>query len=71
VQSVELFVDALALYTAAGGVFAVAFLIFGIHRVDPVAEHAPIGFRLIIVPGVTALWPLLLTRWVRAISRRD
>jgi hypothetical protein len=66
----ELFVGALAAYSAAGLAFAIAFVLFGISRVDPVAEHSPIGFRLIVMPGVAALWPLLLARWLRALSRR-
>ncbi len=61
----QLLVDLLAVYCLAGLVFAAVFVIAGIGRVDPVAEHAPWGFRLIVVPGVTALWPLLLRRWVR------
>ena len=65
----ELFVDALAVYGLAGAVFAAAFVTRGIQRVDSVAEHAPLGFRLIVLPGVTALWPLLLVRWLRAVPR--
>ena len=68
-QFAELFVTVLAAYGVAGTVFAVAFLLFGVHRVDPVAEHSSLGFRLIVIPGVAALWPLLLTRWLRAASR--
>jgi hypothetical protein len=68
-QFAEFFVAALAVYGLASGVFAVVFALFGIHRVDPVAEHAPFGFRLIVIPGAAALWPLLLTRWLRAVSR--
>jgi len=65
----EFFVAALGVHGFAGAVFAVAFVLFGIHRIDPVAEHSPIGFRLIVIPGVAALWPLLLTRWLSAVSR--
>jgi hypothetical protein len=61
----EWFVDALAAYALAGVVFAVAFVTRGIQRVDSAAEHAPVGFRLIVLPGVAALWPLLLVRWLR------
>jgi hypothetical protein len=61
----EFLVDALAVYGLAGAIFAVAFVTAGIHRVDPVAEHAPLSFRLIVIPGAAALWPLLLTRWIR------
>jgi hypothetical protein len=67
VQFADLFVDALAAYAAAGAVFAIVFVLFGISRVDPVAEHSPIGFRLIVMPGVVALWPLLLSRWLKAV----
>ena len=61
----ELLVDLLAAYALAGALFAAAFVTTGIARVDPVADHAPWGFRLIVMPGVAALWPLLLRRWIR------
>ena len=64
-QVAELLVDGLAAYGLAGAVFAVAFVTMGIQRVDSVAVHAPLGFRLIVLPGVAALWPLLLVRWLR------
>jgi hypothetical protein len=53
-------------YAAAGVVFAAAFVIRGVQRVDPAAKGAPLGFRLLILPGCAALWPLLLGRWMRA-----
>ena len=65
----EVLVDALTAYGLTGAVFAVAFVMMGIHRVDSVAEHAPLGFRLIVLPGVAALWPLMLVRWLRAVPR--
>jgi hypothetical protein len=68
-RAAQLFVDALAAYGLAGAVFAVAFVTRGIQRVDSVAEHAPLGFRLIVLPGVAALWPLLLIRWLRSAPR--
>ena len=52
-------------YAAMGLLFAGAFLTVGISRVDPVSKRSGIGFRLIILPGVAALWPMLLTRWIR------
>jgi hypothetical protein len=55
-------------YAGAGLLFAAAFVTSGVGRVDPVAEHAPWGFRLAILPGVAALWPLLLRRWIAARS---
>ncbi len=56
----------LALYAAIGVLFALVFAARGVGRVDPNARGAPLGFRLLIVPGVAALWPLMLRRWVGA-----
>jgi hypothetical protein len=55
---------AIGIYLVIGAVFAVAFLTAGIARVDPAAKGAPIGFRLLIFPGVVAFWPYLLSRWI-------
>jgi hypothetical protein len=64
----ELFVGILTWYGAAGLLFAVAFLAFGLARVDPQAKGAGFGFRLMILPGAAALWPVLLSRWMRGRS---
>ncbi len=53
------------IYLSVGAVFAVPFLVRGIERIDPSARGASVGFRLIVVPGVLAFWPLLGWRWVR------
>jgi hypothetical protein len=65
---VELFVDALTLYAVMGVVFAIAFVARGISRIDTHAEGAGLAFRLIVFPGIAALWPFLLSRWLRAQS---
>lgn len=52
-------------YLAAGLVFALAFVTAGVQRVDPAARGGTWGFRLLILPGAAALWPLLLARWLR------
>ena len=61
----QLIVAAAAAYVAVGLLFAAAFVTAGVGHIDPSAEHAPIGFRLLIVPGTVALWPLLAMRWIR------
>lgn len=61
----QFIVAAVAAYAAVGLLFAAAFVSTGVGRIDPSAEHAPIGFRLLIVPGTVALWPLLAIRWIR------
>ena len=52
-----------AVYIALGIVFAVPFLILGVGRIDAAAARGTVGFRIIVLPGVVALWPLLLQRW--------
>ena len=53
----------LAGYLTIGLLVAVPFVIRGVDRIDPAARGAGWGFRLIIVPGTIALWPLLVLRW--------
>jgi hypothetical protein len=55
----------LASYAAVGLCFAVAFAAVGAARIDSNAHGASLGFRLVVLPGATALWPLLLRRWLR------
>jgi hypothetical protein len=58
---------ALGAYLAAGGLFCVAFQLRGLPVVDPAARGCGLGFRLLISPGVMALWPWLAVRWLWAI----
>jgi hypothetical protein len=64
VNVVEVGLLAAVIYVAIGSVLAVPFLIFGIGRVDHAARGAPVLFRLLVLPGVVALWPLMLRRWL-------
>ena len=56
-------VGLLLAYLALGAVFAPAFALAGAQRIDPAARGATWGFRVLILPGAAALWPLLLRRW--------
>jgi hypothetical protein len=61
---VAFLVNALALYAAIGVVTALAFVSFGVTRVQPAAVS--LGARVLILPGATALWPYVLLRWLKA-----
>ena len=50
-------------YMACGLVFAIPFALVGVKRIDPHAAHGSWGFRLLVIPGTMAFWPLLLRRW--------
>ena len=60
----EWFINLLGVYSGIGLLFAIAFLTVGISQVDPDSKDSGVGFRLIILPGVAALWPVLFARWV-------
>jgi hypothetical protein len=44
-------------------VFATAFQWRGVARVDGDAAAGSVPFRIVILPGVIALWPVLAWRW--------
>ena len=62
---VQIAVAVAGIYALTGLLFAIAFVALGVRRVDPAASGSSIAFRLIILPGVAALWPVLLGRWIR------
>jgi len=53
-------------YVAIGTIVGLPFVFAGIERVDPAARNAPWSFRLLVFPGVVALWPLMAGRWWNA-----
>ena len=62
---VELLVLAVEIYLVVGVLLGIAFVTRGVQAIDHAAEGTGWGFRLIILPGVAALWPFLLRRWIR------
>lgn len=69
-QWVGIVLIVLAAYAAAGVLFAVAFHAAGARRVDAGVAGAGFLFRLLITPGVIALWPVLARRWRMAAAGR-
>ena len=62
---------ALAVYAAAGVIFAVPFALKGAGAIDPAAKGGTWGFRVLTFPGVVALWPFMLVKWRRAAEERQ
>lgn len=52
----------LSAYLLIGVLFALPFAWRWAGRLDPVASHGTLGFRLLLLPGASLLWPLLLRR---------
>ena len=61
----QLLVNLLGAYAALGAVFAVFFLWKWVARLDRAAANATWGFRVLVFPGVAALWPLYVVRLLR------
>jgi hypothetical protein len=52
----------LSFYLAAGGLFAAVIAVKGLARIDAGARDMPWSARLLILPGLVALWPLMLVK---------
>jgi len=55
-------VTVLGIYAAIGLIVGVIYMLGGAGRIDPAAKGKglPIGVRLMILPGIIGLWPLLV-----------
>ena len=56
-------VHAAGVYAALGSLLAVAFLLWGIDRIDPAAVGS-YAFRPLLFPGIVLLWPVVALRWL-------
>ena len=61
-------VNVAAVYVACGVLVAALFLARWCKTFDPSAAHGSCGFRVLVVPGIIALWPVILVK-VRAVAR--
>lgn len=50
-------------YAVVGAVVAAAFLLVGVGRISPEARGSYL-FRLLVLPGIVGLWPLVIWRWI-------
>lgn len=58
----EMVLLAFAAYATIGLLIACAMLLGGLKRLDAVAAAAPWYVKCLFVPGIVALWPLVLHR---------
>lgn len=62
----ELAVTIFLVYVLIGLVFSFAFVFKGVSVVDSGARGGSIWFKLLLIPGSIALWPVLLVKWIKA-----
>ena len=65
VAAAEVLVQTIAIYVGCGAAFAAVFLWRWVGILDPAAAHGTFGFRVLVFPGVAALWPLFAVRVIR------
>ena len=61
-------VSTIELYALVGVIFALCFLPRAAARMDPGLAGAPLLTRLLILPGIAAMWPLFARRWLTGAS---
>ena len=54
-----------AIYLVLGVLFVIPFLMKGLNKIDEGTKGSTIGFKIIIIPGVVVLWPVLLAKWMK------
>jgi hypothetical protein len=68
-ESATALVSAIAVYVAMGFLLLPWWHARGLRRLDTTAAEGPWGFRVLISPGLVALWPWLLARARRGNGR--
>lgn len=61
---------ALGLYVVAGVIFGIAYVLYGVTRTLGQPTTVSAGARVLLFPASAALWPLVLSRWLRASTKR-
>lgn len=60
-----IFVMIFYIYLAIGLVFALWFVTRGVDKIDAGMHGVHWGVRALLVPGSTALWPVLLRKYLK------
>ncbi len=61
----------LGVYLGLGLLIGLGVAAFGLTRLTPGAAHMPWRVRLLILPGLTALWPVVLLRLAGVRPKED
>ncbi|MFT6337225.1 MAG: hypothetical protein ACI86M_003067 [Saprospiraceae bacterium] len=59
---INVFLAVLGIYFAIGLLFGLYFLVKGAPKIDPIMKDSQKKVRVLILPGVIATWPFLISR---------
>lgn len=62
--------DVFAIYLAIGVAVSLPLAMFGLGRIDAGAKAVPAMFRVLVLPGLIAMWPLFVLRLSKAGTAR-
>ena len=63
---INIFVLVLQVYLLIGLLVAVLIQRKGLKKIDATVEGAGVWFRVLTFPGIVALWPVILRKWLGA-----
>ena len=64
IETISAILELIALHALTGVAVAALFLLLGASRLDHAAQGTGIVFKLLVLPGLIALWPLVILRWL-------
>jgi len=70
-RMVETALFAAAAYGGLGVLAAVPLHARGLGRIDPATRGTGFWFRVLVTPGLVALWPFLLMKWRGVLRNRE
>ncbi len=59
---IDIFLTLLALYFSLGLLFGIFFLFKGATKIDPILANSKKKVRVLLLPGVIAIWPFLVKK---------
>ena len=59
---IEIILYSVLIYLALGILLALPISLWLLKKIDPITANATIGFRVLALPGVVLLWPILLIK---------
>lgn len=59
---IDIFLSILAIYFSLGLLFGLFFLFKGAPKIDPILANSKKKIRVLLLPGVIAVWPLLIKK---------
>ncbi len=51
-----------AIYLTIGAILALPLMLAALKRIDPATQNATLGFRVLIIPSLAIMWPIVLVR---------